>query len=396
MRDTLEDQLAARLRALAGTVDDELPTPVDLELRVRRHLRKRRAGRRWSGLAVATAAAVVAIAVVAVSHGTTGSDAIRVTTSPTATKGSVRDSLAPGTVMLAARGRFVQSLDPAGVGNATMVKAHPGSNVTYARVTADHRALWYLSFKDGPNACGEVVRANIDGQTSKIITKAAAFDISPDGRRLAMYGAGNLADGECKPVKRGAVGQIAVVDVATFQSSTVSMSNVTNLRWSPDGSYVVAVSCSDLACGGFRRINVPGALGSRLSVDSGAMTYPTATIDSASVEFGPDGLYALETTTPLGVANAKPSDLVALVDPTTLLATRPIFSGGTAWHISQVIPTSSGTYVVATHLRPAGAEKSKTAAIPGLYKLVDGHLVEVGHGAYRGTLTPVTPLAPTG
>jgi hypothetical protein len=389
MRDTLEDQLATRLRALAGTVDDELPTPVDLELRVRRYRRRKNSARRWSSFAVA-AAIVTVVAGVAVVHGTDGHDAIHISTSPTTDNVSPRDSLAPGTVMLSAHARFVQSLDAHGVGNATMVRTLHG-NVSYARVTADHRALWYLSFKDGPHACGDVVRANIEGQTSKIVTKAEVFDISPDGQRLAMYGAGNLADGHCAQVKPGAVGEVAVVDVATFQSSTVSMSNVTSLRWSPDGSSVVAVSCSSSGCAGFRRIDVPAVLGPRLSVGVSAMTYPRSTVDSASAEFGPDGLYALETTTPLGVPNAKPSDHIALVNPTTLLATEPLFSGGSRWHITQVVPTSAGTYVVAAPLA-----HDEVTGSPGLYELVDGHLVEVGHGPYRGTLTPVTPLDATG
>jgi hypothetical protein len=350
MRDTLEDQLASRLRAVADTVDDELPTPVDLELRVRRYRRRKSSARRWSGAAVA-AAIVVVVGAVAVVHGTDGHDSIHIETSPT-TDASARDSLAPGTVMLSSHGKFVQSLDAHGVGNATMVQTMLG-NVTYARVTADHRAIWYLSFKDGPNRCGEVVRANIHGQSSKIVTKAEVFDISPDGRRLAMFGAGNLADGQCTIAKRGQVGEVAVVDVDTFQTSIVPMSNVTSLRWSPDGSSVVAVRCA-LACAGFSRIDVPSDLGPRLAVVQSPDAYATNTINAASAEFGPDGLYALVRSTPLGIRNAPAVDRLALVNPKTLLPTQTLFSGGDTWRITQVVPTTPDTYIVAAPLARDG------------------------------------------
>jgi len=50
MRDTLEQQLAARLRSVGETIDDELAVPADLELQVKRRRRRVRSSRLWSGL----------------------------------------------------------------------------------------------------------------------------------------------------------------------------------------------------------------------------------------------------------------------------------------------------------------------------------------------------------
>ena len=187
------------------TVDDEVAVPADLELQVKRRRRRVRSSRLWSGLVVA-AAIVTTVGTVAVVRGASGGGGVRVTTSPT-TAVVAHDALQPGTVMLAARGRYVVSLDARGHTNATMVAAQVG-DITYARATDDHHALWYLSMKKGSNACGDVVRADIDGRTSKIVTHAVAFDVSPDGSRLALYGAGDLTADRCSPVGRGAGGRV--------------------------------------------------------------------------------------------------------------------------------------------------------------------------------------------
>src|SRR5260370_5321318 len=144
MRDALEDRLATRLGTLGETVDDELPLPVVPELRVGHRRQRARATRGWASVGIA-AAIVAAGTTVAVVHGTTGGSPIRIATSPT-TSVPVHDSLQPGTVMLAARGRFVISLDAQGRTNATMVATLHG-DIRYARATEDHRALWYLSLK---------------------------------------------------------------------------------------------------------------------------------------------------------------------------------------------------------------------------------------------------------
>jgi len=392
MRDAVEQRLATQLRQLGETVADELAPPADLELEVLRRRRGVRATRRWVSVSAA-AAIVAALTTVAVVRGTSGRGTIRIATSPT-TAVPVHDSLQPGTVMLSARGRFVISLDASGHTNATMVAAAHG-DIAYARATADHRELWYLSLKNGPHACGDVVRADIDGRTSTIVTHAVAFDVSPDGSRLALYGAGDLARGVCEPVTAAAPGRIVVFDLTSSVTSTLSTANVKSLRWSPDGSYLVAVSCAGECT--LQRIDVPRGLGAPLAVQSGAVLYPTHLIRSASVAFAPDGLYALEARTPIQGASAttRPTDDVSRVDPVTLVATTPLFSGGDQWDISQIVPTVAGVYVIATPVRDA-ASKSTAKPVPGLYRVEAGRLVLVRRLVDPGTLTPVPKLAASG
>jgi len=380
MRDVLEERLASRLQALGETVHDELPPPADLELQVARRRRRTRSQRRWSSLAVA-AAIVAAVAAVAVVRGTAGSGPpLRVATSPTS-GAPPQDSLQPGTVMLSARGRYVISLDERGHQNATMVAVKDG-NITYARATDDHRTIWYLSLKHGTAACGDVVRANIDGNSSKIVTQAAAFDVSPDGTRLALYGAGNLSDGQCAPVKAGATGEIAVVDVATFESSTLPIGDVTSLRFAPDGSYLVAASCAAQGCPAARRIDVPGQLGAPLVSEpmafGGAKPAP---VRAASIAFGRGGLYVLASS---------PSGTIYRYDPAHLSAAPPVFAGGRAWDVAQVVPTATGVDVIAARV-PASGKVGAHAF--GLYRVEAGRLVLVRLLVDPGTLTDVRPLA---
>jgi len=68
----------------------------------------------------------------------------------------------------------------------------------------------------------------------------------------------------------------------------------------------------------------------------------------------------------------------------------PVFSGGREWQLSQVVPTASGTYVVATRTQ---AGRPLTAVRTGLYLVRAGRLVAVRSLDDPGTLTPVTPLA---
>jgi hypothetical protein len=376
MRDSLEQRLATRLRTLGETVDDELPPPVDLELQVLRRRRRVRATRRWSAVSIA-AAIVAAAATVAVVHGVTGGDPIRIATSPT-TAVPVRDSLQPGTVMLSARGRYVVSLDARGHTNATMVLAQHG-DIMYARATDDHRALWYLSLKKGSGACGDVVRADIDGRTSTIVTHGVAFDVSPDGSRLALYGAGDLAHDRCSPVKKGLVGRIVVLDLTTSASSALNVPNVTSLRWSPDGTYLVSVSCSPSGCAGYDVIDVPGALGGPLTVEPGGSgARPARSVRSASVVFGPHDLYTL---------GRGPTVRIERVDPRAARVPVLVFSGGGTWDVTQVVPTTAGTYVVAARV------KSATSA---LYRIVEGKLVFVRPLDNPGTFTPVAALDAAG
>jgi hypothetical protein len=389
MRDALEERLADRLRTLGDTVDDELRPPLDLELQVLRRRRRTRRSRRWSSLSVAAAIVTVAT-IVAVVHGTTGQGAIRIATSPT-TAEPVRDSLQPGTVLLSARGRYVVSLDAKGHTNATMVTVQHGV-ITYARATDDHGALWYLSLKKGADTCGDVVRADIDGRTSTIVTHAVAFDVSPDGSRLALYGAGDLAHDRCSPVRAGSQAHIVVLDLTRRASSALPIGSVTSLRWSPDGSYLVAVSCPAGGCEGFRTIDVPLQLGAPLTVAPGGWSsYPPRSIKSARVAFGPDGLYMLET---IGPAEGRSTATVRIdrVDPRAVRPPVTIFSSN-QWDVSQVVPTAAGTYVVAAPLSVTLPTSEGEAGHPGLYLVRAGRLTFVRSLTDPGTLTPVPPLA---
>jgi hypothetical protein len=78
-----------------------------------------------------------------------------------------------------------------------------------------------------------------------------------------------------------------------------------------------------------------------------------------------------------------------------MFATDPVFSGADDWRIAQVVPTASGTYVVATRMRPAGM-KSKFVPHPGLYLVQAGKLVWVRNLSSPGTFTAVPPLAAGG
>jgi hypothetical protein len=385
MRDTIEEQLAARLGALGDTVDEELPPPIDLEPRVARRRRSERATRRGMGAGIA-AAIVAAVVSVAVVHGTGGGGSLRVATSST-TLAPVHDSLQAGTVMLSARGRYVVSLDANGRTNATMVQAHLG-DITYARATDDHRALWYLSLKKGSRACGDVVRADIDGHASTIVTHAVAFDVSPDGSRLALYGGGDLAHDRCVPVSSGVQGRVVVVDLPTGSSSALTVGSLTSLRWSADGSYLVSVSCSSSTCSGYDVIDVPRIAGAPLTVESGAASAsPTRLVHAARIAFGADGLYALEHVSPFPNQSAPdgPTVRIARIDPRSR-ASSILFSGASDLGLSQVVPTSVGTFVVATP-KAAGA---------GLYRIDDGRLVLMRPLDHPGTFTPVAPLVPAG
>jgi hypothetical protein len=392
MPDVVEQQLATRLQALGETVGDELPPPVDLELQVVRRRRRVRSTRRGAGVSVACAI-VAALTTVAVVHGTAGQSSLRIATSPT-TAAPMRDALQPGTVMLSARGPFVISLDANGHTNATMVAVEHGV-VAYARATDDHRALWYLSLKNGPHACGDVVRADIDGRSSTIVTHAVAFDVSPDGDRLALYGAGDLAHDRCAPVTAAAPGRVVVSDLRSSAMSTVPMGNLKSLRWSPDGSYLLAVDCTTaVRCTGFQRVDVPNELGAPLVAES---EFPLGTrarpLHSLSTEFGPDGLYALETTA-LPRSPSMVGVLLDRYDARTLRTSTEVFAGSD-WDVSQVIPTTTGTYVVATPLGKANA-RSTVAQPRGLYRIEAGRLVLVRALVDPGTLTAVRPLAASG
>jgi len=385
MSDPLETRLADRLNELGETVGDELPPPVDLELQVLRRRRRTSAKRHGAILAVA-AAILAALVTVAAVHGVTGHrDSLRIATSSTiAGPDPVHDALQPGTVMLSARGQFVVSLDANGKRNATMVSLEYGE-VSYARATADHREIWYLSSKPGARACGDVVREDVDAGTTKIVAHAVTFDVSPDGSRLALYGEGDLARDRCEPVTPGGPGRVVVLDLANSSSSGLPIADVSSVRWSPDGAYIVGVSCPATGCRVFRTNDVPRELGAPLTVAPGDPAASRGeTIRSATVAFGAGGLYMLQATAaaPLGSRVTKRVDLV---DPRAGHSAVTVFSAP-GWDVSQVIPTSAAVYVVAA---PTGTTDT------GLYRVIPGkpsRLAFVRSLPGPGTLTPVTPL----
>jgi len=385
MSDELERRLADRLGALGETVDDELPPPVDLEFQVLRRRRRTRGKRRGAILAIA-AAILAAVTTVAAVRGATGRrDTLRIaSSSTTADPGPVRDALQPGTAVLSARGQFVVSLDATGKRNATMVSVEHGE-VNYARATADHREIWYLSLKSGVRACGDVVREDVAAGRTKIVSHAVAFDVSPDGSRLALYGAGDLARNRCAPVMPGSPGRIVVLDLANLSSSAVTMDNVTSLQWSPDSAYLVGVSCAPGGCRVFRTDDIPRAPGAPLTVSPrDPSSYQGDPIRSSKVAFGAGGLYMLQATTPAALGSGT-TTRVDLVDPRVGRSAVTVFSSR-LWNVSQVIPTSAATLVVAA---PTGTTDT------GLYRVIPGkpsRLVLVRPLPGPGTLTAVTPL----
>jgi len=383
MRDLLEQQLATRLREIGETVPDEIPAPADLELRMQRERRRARRARRWP--AVAAAAVVVAIVGgLVVVRGTGVRGSVRVATS--ATQGPVYDALQPGTVMLSSYGHFVVSLDANGHRNATMVKVH--GNISYARATDTHHAIWYLSRRGAANGCGEVVRADVDGHSSTIVAQALTFDVSRDGSRLALYGAGDLAHGACAPVRSPATGHVVVVDLTTRRSSAVAVDDVTSLRWSLDGSELLAVRCRAGGCG-VERIAVPAALGPRLDAVATDALGSAAGVDE-SLEFGSDGLYVLRSSS--DDTSGAPMQTIDRYDVAAPRLPITLFDGADRWRVRQVVPTATATYVVAAARRPAESTAA-TASPLGLYRLAAGQLVPVRAALGSGVLTAVTPLA---
>lgn len=382
MRDLLEERLATRLREIGATVPDNVAVPADLESRVHRERRRARTARRWPALAVA-ALVVAVVASLTVVRGAAGRDAVRVdSSSPTA---PVHDALAPGTVMLSAYDNFVVSLDARTRVNATMVVSTGA--ISYARATDAHHSIWYLSHRGATGGCGAVVRADVDGHTSRIVARAVAFDVSRDGSRLALFGAGDLVHDSCSPVGGPGTGRVVVLDLATHRWSGLALDGVTSLRWSLDGSALVAVRCRAAGCSA-DRIDVPAQLGGPLDdpVPIGPRPAPGVT---ESVEFGSEGMYLLRSA-PDGTSG-HPSGTIERYDPATSGAPIRLFDGSGRWRLRQVVPTAIATYVVAAPVpRPAFGPVAGSGL--GLYRLVDGRLDLVRGLAGPVTLTAVSPL----
>jgi hypothetical protein len=382
MRDLLEQRLATRLREIADTVPDDVAVPLDLQLRVHREQRSTRRVRRWP--AAAAAAVLVAVAgSLVVARGTSGHDSVRVGASPS-TAAPVHDALDSGTVLLGAYGHFVVSLDARGRRSETMVSGH--GEISYARATDSHHALWYLSRRGG-SGCADVVRADIDGHSSTVVARAVTFDVSRDGSRLALYGAGDLAHDECSPVHAVGTGRVVVVDLATRESSAVALDGVTSLRWSVDGSSVVAVRCGSGGCSA-ARLDVPAVPGAALALTGDAgLTAPAGVTES--VEFGFDGVYVLRSSS--DAASGRPVGTIDRYVADGAAAPLRLFDGSGRWRLQQVVPTATGTYVVAAPGNRPG-EGGDSGSGLGLYRLVDGRLVLVRPMSGPVALTAVNPL----
>ena len=382
MRDLLEQHLATRLRELGETVPEEVVVPADLQLRVNREVRRARRARRWPAVAVA-AAIVAVVGSLAIVRGAAGHGSVRVSSSPS-TSVSVHDALQPGTALLSSYDHFVVSLDARGRRNATMVNSH--GVITYARATDLHHAIWYLSHRGTTSGCGDVVRADVDGHSSTIVARAVQFDVSRDGSRLALYGAGDLAHDSCMPVRAAGTGRVVVIDLTTLKSSELALDGVTSLRWSLDGSSLLAVRCTAAGCSA-DRIDVPAEISGPLDAfPSGPAPTPGV---AESVEFGPEGLYVLRASS--DGASASPVGTIDRYDPSSPAGPVRLFDGSGRWRLRQVVPTEVGTYVVAAPARQAGSTPAAGAA-GGLYRLFAGRLIPVRAMSEPVTLSAVTPL----
>ena len=160
----------ARLGALGETVDDELPPPVDLELQVVRRRRRER-GRRGVGRRSAIAAAIVAAR-----RRRSRSCTERPGQRHAPDRDVVDDAPRPCTTRCSRERSCCRraaassiSLDATGTPERDDGRrSSTATSRTRARPTITAQ-LWYLSLKKGANACGDVVRADIDGQTSTIV-----------------------------------------------------------------------------------------------------------------------------------------------------------------------------------------------------------------------------------
>jgi hypothetical protein len=382
MRDLLEQHLATRLREIGETVSDDVVVPVELELRVRREQRRAARMHRWP--LVATAAAIFAIVGgLAVARGVSDRGSVRVGAS-SSIPAPMHDALKSGTVMLSAYGRYVISLDSDGHRNATMVSGR--GDISYARATDTHHAIWYLSHRGG-TGCGDVVRADVDGRSSTIVARAVAFDVSRDGSRLALYGAGDLAHDQCEPVHTPGTGRVVIVDLTSRRTSEVALDGVTSLRWSFASSSVVAVRCAPAGCSA-DLIDVPVELGRTLATSAPAVLETRAGV-AERVEFGFDGIYVLRSSP--DAASGRTIQTIDRYDAAVPAGAVRLFDGSEHWILRQIVPTAMGTYVVAAPRRRAGPP-SAPGADAGLYRLLGGRLVLIRPMSGSMTLTAVDPL----
>jgi len=311
MRDALEQHLEERLRAIGSYVAHEVDAPADLDLRVRRRVRRQRRRARAAGLAT-VAVLVAGIVVVAVLTDRPPDSTVHVAASRRATA----DQIDPNVVMLDARSRFVVGLDAGGHQRETLVVADTG-NVVDAQVTADHSTIWYLSVGGRAGIdCGKVVRADVTTGSSRIMFRAFAFAVSPDGARVALSGA------DCSAAAR-----LTIVDLAHANSaSTLPVSHAPKtLRWSGNGDHLASEVCT-------------GSLCSVATFDAHSLA-PVATFANASNPmFGADGLYFVE--------HRAGGLLTVMRTDAQLRAPSPLYSARAA--SLAVVPTTAATFVFGT------------------------------------------------
>jgi hypothetical protein len=341
--DTLERELAVRLRDVGDFVPDVVEPPEDLELRVARRRRRSSRARRTTAL-VAVACVAFGVAVVAVARASTPS---RVGVATSTSRSDAMDLLSE-TVMLDARDRYAVGLNANGRQIITVAASHSG-NVVSAQLTRDHKTLWYLSVAGTPGVdCGKLVRADIATGDSRIVGTAIAFGISPDGSRIALSGRG-----ACAPAPAT---HLLVRDLISGRvSSAPDNAAPTAISWSAHGDRLVARTDRSTA------YDVPARLGRALAPRD-------MPIDGPAV-FGVDGLYVLEAgrLDRWNLSLTKRTTVVADVEPAA----------------SQVVPTAAGTYVVARS-EPGGPADA-------LYVVDRGALVAVRDFRSFGTMAPVLP-----
>lgn len=350
MDDLLERALIAKLREVADGVSDDIEPPADLEMRV---ARQRRGKRMSSSSAFLVAMVAVLVAVI----GTAGVVRLTASNGPSAaTRAPLVDPLPPGTVLLAAQGKDVVALGSNGDQLATMIHAKRG-DVVDAQVTRDHQWLWYLSVAGTAGRdCGEVVRANIIDRSSTVIAHAVSFGISPDARRLALSGYGDVAHGACEPGKHAA---IATIDLWTKARARASVASADMVRWSGDGKSLVGRQCANGSCQAVTYLQpggVPRSTGP--AVDARAFAY--------------DGSELLVVgSTRHDVDVLRPSTTQYGFVRTSLSSTKTI---------DQVVPAPEGLFVVA---HAAGGDVR-------LYFARDGVLTVIGRGD-PGVVSAVPP-----
>jgi hypothetical protein len=382
MTSTLEQRLAARLHDVGALTPADVDPPLDLDDRVARRKRQHRSRRGYAFVGLAAAVVVaVGTAAVLVRSPTTRSVEVH---SPTV------DPLPSGTVMLDARQSFVVAIDANAHQLATLVHAGRGT-VIDAQLTGDHRSLWYLSVAGAAGKeCGEVVRADMMSGTSEIVARAVSFAISPDGRRLALAGAGDTGRGSCVPLTGSSTrARVTVIDrrdgsSATWVDEATPRAYAFNqMRWSPDGRNVVTRVCGE-TCEALVRFEVPseldGVLRSHVVAKSGFLgVRPPAA-------FGPDGaLYFLERNVTERWREHAQQLVVYDGQEFTRLAT--LLSIDFHWDLKEVIPTQVGVFVVGTPRDERGHKTGNT----GLYRVVDGGLVHVKDFDF-GVMSPTFPL----